>query len=380
VRRVWAGLGLRARLAISIAVIVLAAFAVVFAFVRGEMADESGVIGHEEKREQSSQPQGAADPGEGSVVSPISDAQEEVQRTFLIVGALTLVAALLAGYLLAARTAAPLRRMALRAAEVDAGDLTPRLAPEPGAATEVRTVVESFNHMLDRLDLAFSRQRRFVSDASHELRTPLTAVRGQLEVLAREENPSAADVRRVEATAMTELRRVERLVDDLLALARFDEGTEPALREVEVGPFLRGLVEAPGGDGAVVGDLAFGSIRCDPDLIAQVIRNLLSNARRHAGPGGRVAVSAIARGDRLRVRVDDDGPGVPAAERDRVFDRFHRSHAARDRATGGSGLGLGIALSLVELHGGRIWIEDSPLGGARAAFELPGFHPSPRPR
>ena len=105
-----------------------------------------------------------------------------------------------------------------------------------------------------------------------------------------------------------------------------------------------------------------------------MIRNLISNARRHAGPGGRVAVSAIARGDRLRVRVDDDGPGVPADERDRVFDRFHRSQSSRDRASGGSGLGLGIARSLVELHGGRIWIEDSPLGGARAAFELPGFH------
>ena len=90
-------------------------------------------------------------------------------------------------------------------------------------------MVEAFNHMLDRLDLAFSRQRRFVSDASHELRTPLTAIRGQLEVLAREETPERrADVRRVEALAMTEMRRVERLVDDLLALARLDEGIEPA--------------------------------------------------------------------------------------------------------------------------------------------------------
>jgi signal transduction histidine kinase len=374
VRDAWAGLGLRARLAISIGVIVLAAFALVFLFVRAEMADESKVIGHEEAREHSDRPRSASEPREGSAISSIGDAQEEVERTFLIVGALSLAAALLAGYLLAARTAAPLRRMALRAAEVDAGDLGPRLTPEPGAATEVRTLVESFNHMLDRLDLAFSRQRRFVSDASHELRTPLTAIRGQLEVLAREESPGVADVRRVEAVTMTELRRVERLVDDLLTLARLDEGTKPALREVVFGPFLRGLAEAPDGGGVEVGELAVGSIRCDPDLIAQVVRNLLSNARRHAGPSGRVVVSALARGDRLRVRVDDDGPGVPADERERVFDRFHRSQSSRDRASGGSGLGLGIARSLVELHGGKIWIEDSPLGGARAAFELPGFH------
>jgi two-component system OmpR family sensor kinase len=166
---------------------------------------------------------------------------------------------------------------------------------------------------------------------------------------------------------------VERLVDDLLVLAQLDEGTRPSLRDVEVVPFLRGLAEAPGGDGAEVGELAAGSVRCDPDLIAQVIRNLLANARRHAGPGGRVALSAVASDKQLTVRVDDDGPGVPAEERDRVFDRFHRSQSGRDRASGGSGLGLGIARSLIELHGGRIWIEESPLGGARAAFQLPGF-------
>jgi signal transduction histidine kinase len=372
-RRAWAGLGLRGRLAISIGVIVLAAFAVVFVAVRAEMADESGVIRHEERLEASGPKTTAAESGEGSAISPIKDAQSEVERTFLIVGAVTLFAALLAGYLLAARTAAPLRRMALRAAEVDAGDLTPRLAPEPGAAAELRTVVEAFNHMLDRLDLAFSRQRRFVSDASHELRTPLTAIRGQLEVLARAQNPGGEEIRRVEALTMTEVGRVERLVDDLLVLARLDEGTRPSLRDVEVVPFLRGLAEGPGGDGAEVGELVAGSVRCDPDLIAQVIRNLLSNARRHAGPGGRVVLSAVASDKQLTVRVDDDGPGVPPEERDRVFDRFHRSQSGRDRASGGSGLGLGIARSLIELHGGRIWIGESPLGGARAAFELPGF-------
>ncbi|HEY5054068.1 MAG TPA: ATP-binding protein, partial [Solirubrobacterales bacterium] len=104
-------------------------------------------------------------------------------------------------------------------------------------------------------------------------------------------------------------------------------------------------------------------------LIAQVVRNLLGNARRHAGPGGRVSLSA---------RVDDDGSGIPAAERERVFDRFHRSQPSRDRVSGGSGLGLGIARSIVLAHGGRIWVEDSPLGGARVSFLLPGFRPTIR--
>ena len=373
----WAKLGLRGRLAISIGGIVIVAFAFVFVAVRVDMADESRLIGHEESREAADRGPTRGDTREGSAISPIADAQDEVERTFLIAGGAALLAALLAGYLVAARTAAPLRRIASTAAEVDAGDLTPRLESEESAPTELRTLVEAFNHMLDRLDLAFSRQRRFASDASHELRTPLTAIRGQIEVLAREETPSAADVRRVEALAMTEIRRVERLVDDLLALARLDEGSHPVLADVEVAALLRDLAEASPGS-TETGELTEGTVRIDSDLIAQVVRNLLSNARRHAGPDGRVVLSARADGDRLFVAVDDDGPGVAGDRRERVFERFHRNQQARDRASGGSGLGLGIARSIVELHGGRIWIEGSPLGGARAAFALPGFKPRMR--
>jgi len=376
VRRGWAKLGLRARLAISIGGIVVAAFALVFVAVRADMADESRLIGHEESREAAGLGPATGDTGEGSAISPIADAQDEVERTFLIAGGAALLAALLAGYLVAARTAAPLRRIASTAAAVDAGDLTPRLRPE-GSTPELRTVVEAFNHMLDRLDLAFSRQRRFVSDASHELRTPLTAIRGQLEVLARKEAPSTEDVHRAEALAMTEIHRVERLVDDLLALAHLDEGAEPRLRDVEVAPLLRGLAEA-GLERTEIGELVEGAVPIDPDLIAQVVRNLLSNAHRHAGPEGRVVLSARAEPGRLVVAVDDDGPGVPAARREQVFERFHRNQAARDRSSGGSGLGLGIARSIVDLHGGRIWIEDSPLGGARAVFALPRFMPGTR--
>jgi two-component system OmpR family sensor kinase len=376
-KRAWARLGLRGRLALSIAAIVVAAFTVVFVAVRGEMAHESSVIKREESREQS-EPGAPAEPGEGSGISPIADAQSDAEKALLLAGGAALVAALLAGYLLAARTASPLRRFAATAAEVDAGDLTPRLDSRPADAEELRTLAEAFNHMLDRLDRAFAQQRRFVSDASHELRSPLTAIRGQLEVLARNDSPSAEDVRRVEAMTMTEMGRVERLVDDLLALARLDEGVGLELHEVQVAVFLGDLAAAEPHEATETGELCSGTVRIDPDLLAQVIRNLLSNAHRHAGPGGRVALSARAEEERLVVTVDDDGPGIPPTERERVFDRFRRSEAARDRASGGSGLGLGIARSIVARHGGRIWIEDSPFGGARVSFSLPGLKPTMR--
>jgi signal transduction histidine kinase len=369
-RSAWRKLGLRGRLALSIGAIVVTAFAIVFVAVRAQMSHESAVIRREEGKEKRSPGAAASEPGEGSAISPIADAQSDVEKTFFLVGGASLLAALLAGYLVAARTASPLRRFAATAAKVDAGDLTPRLDADPAAPAELWTLAEAFNHMLDRLDRAFARQRQFVSDASHELRSPLTAIRGQLEVLARQESPDAGEVRRVEALAMTEMRRVERLVDDLLALARFDEGVAPALAEVDAASFLRDLASAE--EPTALGELAAGTLAIDPDLIAQVVRNLLANAHRHAGL---VSLGSEAAGDRLVISVDDDGPGIPPAERERVFDRFHRSDTSRDRASGGSGLGLGIARSIVSMHGGRIWVEDSDLGGARLLFELPGFVP-----
>ena len=378
-RRAWHRLGLRGRLALSIAAIVVVAYGVVFVAVRAQMAHESSVIQREEANE--SHDGGVPTRHEGDEVSPISDAQSDVEKTFFLLGGASLVAALAAGYLVATRTASPLRRFAATAAEVDAGAMGPRLDPGAGAPAELVTLAEAFNHMLDRLDRAFDQQRRFVSDASHELRSPLTAIRGQLEVLARTEQPSSEEVRRVERLALAEMGRVERLVDDLLALARLDEGAEPAPRPLAAAEFLRDLAATAAT--AEIGELAAGTLRADPDLLARVVRNLLDNGHRHADRvvlSSRALGSGDARGSaRLLVAVDDDGHGIPAAERERVFDRFHRTQAGRERASGGSGLGLGIARAIVAAHGGRIWVEDSPLGGARVAFELPGFAPAPAP-
>ena len=372
-RAAWTALGLRTRLALSIGALVLIAFGVVFVFVRGEMADESHVIGREEAREHRAVG-GGAEASESPRISTISDAQEEVERTFLIVGGIALVAALVGGYLIAARTASPLRRMAATAEEVRSGDLTPRLDEEPAAAPELRALIAGFNRMLERLDLAFSRQHRFVSDASHELRTPLTAIRGQLEVLANDPDARAEEVRRVKTVTLAEVERMERMVEELLALAQLDERAGIEVSQFNLAALLR---ELAGADASAVelGELAEGRVLGSPELLPRVVRNLLANARRHAGDAGQVVLSATAADGRVTVCVDDDGPGIPAAERERIFERFHRVDSARGRYSGGSGLGLAISREIVEAHGGRIWVEDSVLGGARVAFELPGFTP-----
>ena len=313
----WERLGLRGRLALSFGAIVVLAFAVVFVTVRAQMSHEQNVINREEGRE--AQEVGAT-PGEhqdGDGESPIEDAQSDVEQTFILVGALALAAALLAGYLVAARAAAPLRRIAATATEVDAGDLSPRIAADPGAAAELRVLSDSFNLMLDRLQDAFARQRGFVSDASHELRSPLTAIRGQIEVLAREPDPDAADVRRVEKVTLAELARVERLVEEMLTLARLDEGVGPARRELDAARFLRqAVLDAPGG--AAVGALAPGRIEADPEMLGRVVRNLVENARRHAGPDGTCE------------RLLDPRRGAPAGRRRRRRPR-HPARRARAR-------------------------------------------------
>ncbi len=313
----------------------------------------------------------------GQPLEPVDRAQDSVSRTFLIAGSLTLVAALAVALFAAARAVAPLRRMAETASAVDSGDLTHRM-PE-GGARETRQLAESFNRMLDRLEEAFARQQEFVSDASHELRTPLTAVRGQIEVLARTEDPSAKDVAGAEARIVKEIGRMDRLVGDLLVLAQTDEGLVHRADTVDPAEFIpdtAGSVAAGAGRRVEFGGIPVGRLRCDADRVAQVLRNLVRNALEHTDRGGAVRVEASAAGGALRVWVDDDGPGIPPEEREVVFDRFHRSDRSRARQSGGSGLGLAIARAIVEAHGGRIWADESPEGGARLVFRLPGFSPA----
>ena len=311
---------------------------------------------------------GVAEPTE-----PIERAEQTVQRAFLLAGALGMLLALLGGLLVASRVSAPLRRMARVAQRVDEGDLSPRMELD-GRQDEVRVLAHSFDQMLERLDDAFSRQSAFLADASHELRTPLTILSGQLEVLAMEDHPSAEEVRHVETVARVEIDRMSRMVEDLMLLAHARDVGFLRPDRIDLPEFLTAICEGmrPTADRRLeLGPLPPVVLEADPDRLTQALRNLLRNAIVHTEPGGLVQLSAQEHGERVRLIVDDDGPGVPAAERERIFDRFARLDAARGRDAGGAGLGLAIVRAIAVAHDGDVWVERSPEGGARFVLDLP---------
>jgi signal transduction histidine kinase len=236
------------------------------------------------------------------------------------------------------------------------------------------------NAMLNRVDAAHRRQRRFVADASHELRTPLTTIRSELEVDLT--HPATADLAATHRSVLEETTRLQRLVDDLLYLARSDDGIAPArsatvdldevvLREADA---LRrrasGTVDTHGVSAAqVVGDAG---------ELTRAVRNLLDNAGRHAA--STVAVTLGEHDGAAVLVIADDGPGIPPDEAERVFERFTRVDEARDRDHGGAGLGLAITRDIVAGHRGTITLDPTPGGGATFVVRLPLAGPPRAPR
>lgn len=315
--------------------------------------------------------------GAGEPLTLVERAQHGVAGAFLLAGVLTLALALLASYLAGARVSAPLRGMAAIATRVDAGDLEPRMESAERPGGEVRVLAEAFNHMLDRLAHGFASHRGFVADASHELRTPLTVIRGQLEVLAAQENPPEAEVRRVERLVQAEITRISRLVDDLLVLAQADETNFLRVDEIDLRSFVIDLwdgISLTAKRRYELGPVPEGTLHADPDRLAQALRNLARNAIEHTRPETglvRLEVERIQPG-KIRFAVLDDGPGIPAAEQERVFERLHRVDASRARSAGGAGLGLAIVRAIAEAHGGQAHALPPRNGaGAHVEFVVP---------
>ncbi|WP_052129254.1 sensor histidine kinase [Clavibacter michiganensis] len=297
---------------------------------------------------------------------------------FLVLAAAALV-------LVVRRTLRPLEDMTGVARSIGRGDRGRRLRPTR-PTTELGRTAAAFDEMLDDLEhaerqalAAEARMRAFVADAAHELRTPVAGIRASADALVRAD-PGAEERERLSVHVVREAIRAGRLVDDMLTMARLDEGLSVEGRPVPVPPAIEAAVaqqrsRTPGT--RVVADVrgAPPAVRADPDRLAQVLDNLLQNAARYAASEVRVEAEPGDPGT-VRITVADDGPGVPDADRERIFDRLVRLDDGRDRQHGGAGLGLPIARALARAQGGDlVCLPAVPGAGARFRLTLPVVDP-----
>jgi signal transduction histidine kinase len=308
----------------------------------------------------------------GASLDPVEEAQSELGRLLIVGGPIALLIASLAGYGAAAGALRPVEQMRRRAREIQATRPGRRL-PVPPSNDEVGRLGETLNEMLERLEEAFAHERRFVSDASHELRTPLAILKAELELALRDATGIDA-IRAAVASAAEEADRVVQLAEDLLVIARSDQGRLPVrLAEVDAAEVLRAAsrrfasrasergvaleIRAPDDQRLVVDSLR----------LEQALGNVIDNGLRHGS--GTLTLAVEPHGDRVEVHVRDDGPGFPDDFVADAFKRFTRADTARSR--GGAGLGMAIVAAIAHGHGGTAHARNRPEGGADVWMDLP---------
>lgn len=320
----------------------------------------------------------------------LADLEESLSllsRALIIGAAGATIAAAAVGRAIANRLVRPLRPVSDAAERIAGGALDTRLEGEPDP--DLRRLIEAFNGMAASLEARIEREARFAADVSHELRSPLAALTTALEVIERRRAELPDHV----ATAVDVLRAkvatFQQLVLDLLEISRMDAGTATlSLDQVDIRHFVGRLLELHGVEGIPVriSDDVPAFVPADRRRLAQALGNIIDNAGRYAGGITRIDLDVVADAGRtpddaptnadravLRIVVADGGPGVPSHEREAIFGRFARGEAGM-RAGAGVGAGLGLALTAehVAMHGGQVWVEDEPEGGARFIVELPG--------
>ena len=311
---------------------------------------------------------------------PTRQALGSLLPRLLWAGLIALAVSVVVAAAVAYSIARPLDRIARAAEEVAAGDYDQSLQIE--APTEVARLARSFNSMARQVQATLRSQQDLVANVSHELKTPLTSIQGFSQALLDGTAEDGESRRRAAAIIHEEAGRMRRLVDELLDLARLEAGqVELAQATVDVGELLRDSAERfalraeqAGVELRVEAAPDLPPVRGDADRLAQVFANLVDNAVRHVGAGGRVTLSAERRDSRLLCAVTDNGPGIPAGELARVFERFYQVDKSRVRQKdrrGGAGLGLAIAREIVQAHGGRIQVDSVEGLGTRFTVELP---------
>lgn len=318
------------------------------------------------------------------VAVPLDDVDGTLARLLTleatVTGAVTLVV-IVAIWLIVRRGLRPLERMGAAARSIAASDLSQRISPAT-ERTEVGRLGLALNAMLSQLDAAFAeraageaRLRRFVSDASHELRTPLTSMRGYAELLRRRPHMDRDDVMTAIRRIDDETRRMGVLVDDLLLLARLDQGRPLQPQRLDLAVLVADAVaDARVSDPQRTVDVAVSRsvhVEADEMRLRQALANLLRNALVHTPAESPVEVTLGIADNGAMIEVIDHGPGIPLEQAERIFERFHRVDPTRSRDQGGSGLGLSITAAIVKAHGGDISLVATPGGGATFRVRLP---------
>jgi two-component system, OmpR family, sensor kinase len=298
--------------------------------------------------------------------SRLQSIDDVVRLGALVYGTIFIVASTLA-WVAAGGVLRPLRELRDTAASISDSDLSRRI-PVSGN-DEIADLGRTFNSMLDRIEDAFATQRRFVDDAGHELRTPITVIRGNLELMGDDPEDRAATV----ALVTDELDRMARIVDDLLILAKSEQADFVQPHPMDLGAFTDELLAKA----KLIADRPWSVdareevvVVADEQRLTQAMTNLVRNASEHTPSGTSVAIGSALRDGEAVLWVRDEGPGVPAADRERLFERFARGSRGK-RSTDGAGLGLAIVAAIAEGHGGTVTIDDAPDGGALFTIHLP---------
>jgi two-component system OmpR family sensor kinase len=305
----------------------------------------------------------------------------QLRLILAVMGGVSLLVAMGAGWFLARAALRPIDRLAQAAQDIGTEQDFGRRVPHEGPRDEVGRLAVTFNEMLGRLQSAYEHlnaalaaQRRFVADASHELRTPLTSIRGNIGFLRRVVDMDPADREAALADVASEVDRMNRLVGDLLTLARADSGQHLPMTTVDVAPLVREVARQARflSDGQVevsLGQVDEARVQGDPDHLKQLLLILANNAVKYTPPGGRVSLAARQDNGHLRLEVLDSGVGIQPEDQARIFERFYRADSAR--SPGGAGLGLAIARWIAQEHGGSIAVRSSPDHGSQFTIELP---------
>jgi len=314
-------------------------------------------------------------------LTPVQGTLSQLLLLELLIGAAGVIGTALLAFLIIELGLRPLRRMGATADQIAAGDLSRRVDPAT-PKTEIGRLGLALNAMLSQIEAAFGqskaseqRLRRFIADASHELRTPLTSIRGYSEMLRRgaAESPADADLarRRIEEESV----RMSTLVDDMLLIARLDQGRPLETKAVNLQAIARDAVD----DARAVApqrDITLNAaepivVTGDDTRLRQVVGNLMRNALVHTPPSTAIEVAVTTEDSVARMSVSDHGPGLRSDQLERIFEPFYRADPSRSRDSGGAGLGLSIVNAVVVAHGGHVTVKETSGGGATFEVELP---------